>query len=76
MNCYLIVVILNPTAKQKHDDGAVPQIIVQPQAVLAKDTAGAAMRAHKFVPDEHADKIDRLDVVVLPFQSVTTGVGR
>ncbi len=70
MEVFLVTVILQPTAKQRHDDGAVPQIIVQPQAVLAKDETQAAMKAHKFVPDEHADKMDRLEVRVLPFRAL------
>lgn len=67
MELYLVAVILVPTAKQKHDDGAVPQIIVQPTGVMAKDEAGAAMKAHRLVPEEHAGKDDRLEVRVLPF---------
>ena len=37
MDLYLVAVILNPTKKQRDDDGAVPTVIVQPQAVIAKD---------------------------------------
>lgn len=68
MEVFFVCVLLQPTAKQKHDDGAVATIIVQPTAVLAKDETQAAMKAHKFVPDEHADKIDRLEVKVLSFR--------
>lgn len=67
MEPYLVIVILKPTKKQADEDGTVPTIIVQPQAVMARDNAQAAMKAFKFVPDEHAGKEDRLDVRVMPF---------
>jgi hypothetical protein len=67
MDVFLVVVMLKPTAKAVHDDGASAQIVVQPQAVIAKDAQQAAMKAFRFVPEEHADKEDRLEVRVLPF---------
>ncbi len=68
MELFLVAVILNPTKKQKDDDGSSPTVVVQPQAVMAKDETQAAMKAFRFVPEEHADKEDRLEVRVLPFQ--------
>jgi hypothetical protein len=65
---YLVIVILQPTKKQKDDEGAVATIVVQPTAVMAKDDAQAAMKAFRLVPEEHANKEDRLDVRVLPFR--------
>lgn len=70
MDPYLVLVIKNPTAKQKHDDGAVPQIVVQPTAVMAKDENSAAMKAHRLVPEEHAKQEDLLEVRVISFRSV------
>lgn len=67
MDAFLVIVILNPTDKQKHDEGTAAQIIVQPQAVMAKDATQAGMKAFRFVPEEHAGKEDRLEVRVLPF---------
>jgi hypothetical protein len=55
MQPYQVVVLLLPTAKQKHDEGA-------------KDVPQATAKAMKLVPEEHADKDDRLEVWVLPFQ--------
>jgi hypothetical protein len=69
MEPYLVIVILQPTKKQKDDDGAVPTIVVQPTAVMAKDDAQAAMKAVRLVPEEHMDKEDRLEVKVLPFRA-------
>lgn len=68
MELFLVAVILNPTKKQKDDEGSSPVVVVQPQAVMAKDETQAAMKAFRFVPEEHADKEDRLEVRVLPFQ--------
>lgn len=68
MEVYLVCVILQPTKKQRDDDGAAATIIVQPQAVMAKDEKQAAMKAFRFVPEEHAGKEDRLEVKVLPFR--------
>jgi hypothetical protein len=66
---YLVIVILQPTKKQKDDEGAVATIVVQPTAVMAKDDAQAAMKAFRLVPEEHAANEDRLDVRVLAFRS-------
>lgn len=76
MELYMVAAILNPTKKAKDDDGAVPQVIVQPVAVMAKDEAQAAMKAFRFVPEEHRDKEDRIDVRVLSFRSVSALAGR
>lgn len=69
MELYLVCVIEQPTAKAKHDDGAVPQIVLQPTAVMAKDETTASMKASALVPD-FASKSDRLEVRVIPFRTV------
>ncbi len=66
-----MIVILNPTKKARDDDGESPSIIVQPQAVMARDAQQAAMKAFRFVPEEHASKEDRLDVRVMCFRPST-----
>jgi hypothetical protein len=68
MDVYLVCVILNPTAKQRHDEGLVPQIIVQPTAVMAADESQASMKAFRLVPEEQSANTDRLEVKVLPFR--------
>lgn len=75
MEVYMVVVVLQPTAKEKHDLGTSAQIVVQPTAVMAKDEATAAMKAFRFVPEEHAGKEDRLEVRVLPFRTVAVAAG-
>lgn len=67
MDMYLVAVALNPTRKAVDEEGATPIVIVQPQAVMAKDEQQAAMKARKFVPSEYDGKEDRLEVRVLPF---------
>jgi hypothetical protein len=67
MDVFLVVIVLRPTQKAVFDEGAAEQIVVQPTAVLAKDAQQAAMKAFRFVPEEHAAKEDRLEVRVLPF---------
>ena len=68
MDPFLVIVILQPTKKQKDEDGAVATIVVQPTAVMAKDEAQAAMKAYRLVPEEHSGHDDRLEVKVLPFR--------
>lgn len=68
MEVFMICVILKPTKKQQDEEGAVPSIVVQPQSVMARDEQQAAMKAFRFVPEEHAAKEDRLEVRVLPFR--------
>lgn len=74
MDVFLVVVILKPTQKAVFDDGAIAQIIVQPTAVLAKDAQQATMKAARYIPEEHADKGDRLEVRVLPFAAAMARV--
>lgn len=71
MEPYLVIVMLQPTKKQRDEDGAVPTIIVQPTAVMAKDDAQAAMKAFRLVPEEHSGNDDRLEVKVLPFRAAS-----
>lgn len=71
MEPYLVIVILQPTKKQKDEEGAVATIVVPPTAVMAKDESQAAMKAFRFVPEEHAGKDDRLEVRILPFRAAS-----
>ena len=71
MEPYLVILILQPTKKQKDEEGAVATIVVPPTAVMAKDESQAAMKAFRFVPEEHAGKDDRLEVRILPFRAAS-----
>lgn len=69
MEVYIVIVLLAPTAKQKHDDGMVPTIVVPMTAVIAKDEQTAAMKAARLVPTEYAEKVDQLEVKIVPFKT-------
>ena len=69
MNVYLAVLVLNPTEKQKYDDGTVPQVVGGgPHVVIASDDKQAAAKAMKYLPAEHEGKEDRVEVLVMPFR--------
>ncbi len=67
MDLYLVAVILNPTPKEKHDNAAVPTIVVPATTVIAKDEANALAKALKLVPEEHANKDAQLEPRAIPF---------
>jgi hypothetical protein len=67
MEPYLVIVLLNPTEKQK-EEGGVTSIVVQPSAVMAKDEKHATIRAMRLVPEEFVNMDDRLEVRVIPFR--------
>lgn len=69
MQVYLTALILNPTEKQKYDEGAVPVVVGGgPHIVIAADEKQAAAKAMKNLPPEHEGKEDRVEVAVLPFR--------
>ncbi len=65
---FLATVILNPTKKQRDEDGAVPVIVVQATTIIATNETQATVKASRLIPEEHADKADRLEVLVIPFR--------
>lgn len=69
MELYLVAVLLQPTKKQKDDEGAIATIIVPPTGVLASTEGSAIAKALRLVPQEHEGKDDRLDVRVLSFRT-------
>ena len=68
MTVFEIVVVLNPTEKEKRD-GAIPQIVVPITAVVAHNAEGAKLQAYRLIPEEHAKHTDRLEVAVRPFRA-------
>jgi hypothetical protein len=71
MDVFIVCVILQPTRKQRDEEGAIPMIVVPLTAVVAKDETNAAAKAFRFVPEEHAGKDDRLEVRILPFRAAS-----
>ena len=58
---------LRPTKKETEDDGAEPVIVMEAKTIYAKDQQTAAMKAAREIPEQYADKLDRLEVAVRPF---------
>ena len=69
MKLYEYAVILDE--KVDRDDEIVEEakVVVEPQAVLARDDAQAQLLAARSIPEEYVSngKLDRLTVVVRPF---------
>lgn len=68
MQPYLVVIVKKPTEKQKFDEGAVPEIIGQPQAVMAENDSNASAQAMKFLPEGFKGKEHLVEVYCLPFR--------
>lgn len=66
MAIFEYAVILHPTKKDK-EDGAQSKIILPPTHCLANDQNAAVVLASRAIPDEHIDKLDRIEVAVRPF---------
>ena len=63
---YQYLIILHPTPKERKD-GKRAELIDGIVTVLAKDDGEAMLKAARSIPDEHADKLDRVEVAVRPF---------
>jgi hypothetical protein len=66
MKLFQFAIILHPTPKEA-EQGKASQLIVEVTTILAKDPSMAAMLAGRAIPQEHLDKLDRLEVAVRPF---------
>ena len=51
----------------KRDDSKRAEIIVHPEAIVARDEYEAKLIAARMVPAEHASNLDRIEVLVRPF---------
>ena len=63
---FQFVVILHPTEKSK-EEGEMSKVIVPVKEVLAMDASAATLKAGREIPEEHMDKLDRIEVAVRPF---------
>ena len=69
MNLYLVAVLLQPTKKQRDDEGLGPELIVPATSVLAKDPQQMAMQITPLLPEKYKSvPLERLEVLYLPFQ--------
>lgn len=70
MTLYLAAFILKPTPKERHDSGATETVVGGgPYLVLATDERQASIKAMQYVTDDLKDKLDRLEVRLLPFRA-------
>ena len=60
-------VILDPPEDEDGKTVGSASLIVEPTTVLCADTAAAQLRAARAIPDEYADDLDRVRLVVRSF---------
>jgi hypothetical protein len=66
MKLYQYAVILHPTKKDR-EDGKLPELLVKITETLAETDNAVAILASREIPQEHLDKLDRIEVAVRPF---------
>jgi hypothetical protein len=66
MKIFEYAVILHPTEDEKKA-GQQSQLLVDVKRVLARDQAAAFILASRDIPEEHLEKLDRMEVAVRPF---------
>lgn len=66
MKAYQFLLILNPTDEERKS-GKEAEIIKDVTTILAPDDKAAAMLAGRAIPNEHLDKIARIEVALRPF---------
>jgi len=64
---YLVAVIEQPTKKEKDENSAMPKLILEPTAVIAKDDKDAALKVAMKNEKLRGLDQDRLEVIVRPF---------
>lgn len=60
-------ILWHPTEKQKKEDGAKSQVLVELNTILASDQSGAALAAAMEIPTEKKGELDQIEVVLRPF---------
>lgn len=60
-------VILDPPEDEDGKRSGPSELIVEPTTVLCADAEAAQLRAARAIPDEYADDLDRVRLVVRPF---------
>lgn len=66
MKIFEFAVILHPTDEERKA-GKSSELVVPITAVLAADEKQAGMLAGRAIPEEHLDKLSRMEVAVRPF---------
>ena len=63
---YQYAAICHPT-KEEEKKGEKAKVIVEPTTVLAKNEQVAGMMIVRQIPEEFADKLEQIDIVIRPF---------
>lgn len=67
MKVYEYVLVYRPKEGTVKVDGTNKPVILDSDRILAKDEKHAAMLAARSIPDDHADHLDEVDVLIRPF---------
>jgi hypothetical protein len=67
MKLFEYVMILHPSEKEQEDGKQSTLLNGGVEHVLANDERAALMLAGRHIPEEHLDKLDRIEVAVRPF---------
>ena len=67
MENYFQYVIIHRASKEERKDGKKDVIIQDLKSVMAKNESVVGMIAVREIPEDYADKLDRVDIVVRPF---------
>ena len=64
---FWVAAVLEPTKKQREDDGKEEELVLQPKIVVAKDDKGAAIKVVMEASELKGKDMNRINVVVRPF---------
>jgi hypothetical protein len=64
---YWVAAVLEPTKKQKEDESALEELILQPRIVVAKNDNAAAIKVVMEATELKGKDLNRISVVVRPF---------
>ncbi len=64
---FLVAAMVMPRKKEVEEDGALPQLVMEPKAIIARDDKDVAIKAVMDCQELKDVDRDRLEVVVRPF---------
>ena len=64
---FMVAGMVMPRKKEVEEDGALPKLVMEPKAIIARDDKDAAIKAVMDCPELKDVDRDRLEVVVRPF---------
>ena len=66
MKVYEYCVVYIPTAREKKD-GAIAEIIIKPNVLLADKESTASLKAAREIPEKYVNKLDQVEIKIRPF---------